>query len=109
MKIFWSQDAADELTDIITYTIEHFDKKQANIVFTKIAEKVERIKHYPHQGKIVPELREIGINDIRQILELPWKIFYKTENETLYILTIIDSRRNIEEILYKKIIDGKLK
>lgn len=30
------------------------------------------------------------------------RVFYKFKDETLYIVTIIDGRRNIEDILYRK-------
>jgi toxin ParE1/3/4 len=31
------------------------------------------------------------------------------EKNTMEIISIIDGRRNLEEILYKKIMDGKIK
>jgi toxin ParE1/3/4 len=33
----------------------------------------------------------------------------KIEGQNINIISIIDGRRNLEEILYKKIIDGKIK
>jgi hypothetical protein len=34
---------------------------------------------------------------------------YKIENDIVYVMTVIDGRRNVEEVLQKKIIDGKIK
>ena len=49
-----------------------------------------------------------GINDIHQLDINPWAIFYKVENNEMRIISIIDQRRNLEEIFYKKILDGKI-
>jgi len=35
-------------------------------------------------------------------------ILYKVESDIMEIISIIDQRRNLEEILYKKILDGKI-
>jgi toxin ParE1/3/4 len=63
---------------------------------------------FPTQGKISEDLRSIGIVSIHEIIETPWRIFYKIEYDTVFILSILDGRRNIEEILYKKVIEGTL-
>ena len=39
--------------------------------------------------------------DIRQINVNPWLIYYKVENDSM--------RRNLEEILYQKIFEEKIK
>jgi predicted transcriptional regulator len=36
------------------------------------------------------------------------KYWNKDEIQNINIISIIDGRRNLEEILYKKIIDGKI-
>jgi hypothetical protein len=33
-----------------------------------------------------------------------WRIIYKIENDIVYIMVVIDGRRNIEDILSKKIL-----
>jgi hypothetical protein len=62
------------------------------------------LDHFPYRGGYVPELLEKNIKDYRQLLETPWKIMYKVENKQVNILTIIDSRRNAQDILIKKLI-----
>jgi toxin ParE1/3/4 len=63
----------------------------------------------PGIGKQAQILKDIGINDYRQIVQDHWIIYYKVEGESIHIISVIDGRRNLEEILYKKIIDGKIK
>ena len=42
----------------------------------------------PLQGRIVPELEEHGLKIYREIIENPWRIIYKTEGQTVYILAV---------------------
>ncbi|GHV86521.1 hypothetical protein AGMMS50230_21290 [Spirochaetia bacterium] len=63
----------------------------------------------PGIGRPVQILKDIGVNDYLQIIMEHWILYYKIEKENIKIISIIDGRRNLEEILYKKIIDGKIK
>ena len=108
-QIIWSEDAGNEFLDILSYYLEKYGKEKTLDISERIIKKIEKLPSFPKQGKISPELYEIGITEIREIIELPWRIFYKVESTTIYIISILDSRRNIEELLYKKVIDGKIK
>ena len=56
------------------------------------------------KGRIVPELQNEGITLYREIIVAPWRIIYQIGIDTVYIMAIIDSRQNVEEVLLKKII-----
>jgi toxin ParE1/3/4 len=62
----------------------------------------------PGIEKQVQILRDIGVNDYRQIVQDNWIIYYKVERQSINIISVIDGKRNLEEILYKKTIDGKI-
>ncbi len=106
-KIIWSEDASLDLVDIISYIKMHSGKKIAKGIYTRIKRKVDNIIDFPKAGIIVPELYSIGITDIYQIIESPWKIYYKILENKILVLSVIDGRRNLEEILYKKIISTR--
>jgi toxin ParE1/3/4 len=108
-SISWSDDARNELKQIISYIKEKSGNIIAANVFQKIRQNIERLTAFPGTGRVSPELEALGITYIHQINENPWRIYYKIENEIIWIVSIIDTRRNIEELLYKKMIDGKLK
>ena len=107
-KIVWSQDASDDLIDIVTYIKEKSGKNIANEIYQRIITHVEKIDFFPEIGRVVPELISIGVLDIREIIETPWRVFYRITSSEIQIISVIDGRRNIEEILYKKVIDGKI-
>jgi len=108
MDIIWSKDAGDELMEIISYIKTNTGKIAAQNIFKKINDNIEKASEYAAGRRIAPMLMNFGINNIHQINISPWAIFYKVENNEMKIISIIDQRRNLEEILYKKILDGKL-
>ncbi len=68
-------------------------------ILKKIRNKAWRLRTLPHRGRIVPELRDQGIHIYREIIVPPWRIIYRTSDSNVFILSVIDSRRNVEDIL----------
>jgi toxin ParE1/3/4 len=108
MEIIWSKDAGDELIEIISYIKYNTGKITAEKIFTKIINEVKKASENAAGRRISQLLKNLGINNIHQLNINPWTIFYKVENNLMQIISIIDQRRNLEEILYKKILDGKI-
>jgi toxin ParE1/3/4 len=107
-EIIWSKDAGDELFEIISYIKYNTGKITAEKIYSKIMDEVKRVSENADGRRIASLLKEIGINNIHQLNITPWIIFYKVENKKMEIISIIDGRRNLEEILYQKILDGKI-
>ena len=108
MEILWSQDSGDELLEIISYIKNNTGKMTAEKIYKKITDEVKRISFNATGRRIAPMLKQFGITDIHQFTVNPWVIYYRIEKNVMKIISIIDSRRNLEEMLYKKIIDGKI-
>jgi toxin ParE1/3/4 len=102
-------DAGEEFIEIISWYKYNVGKNVAQRIYLKIKSQIKKIKDMPGMGKAVQILKDIGINDYRQIVQDHWIIYYKVDGQIINIISIIDGRRNLEEILYKKIIDGKIK
>jgi toxin ParE1/3/4 len=108
-KIIWSKDAGEEIVEIISWYKYNVGKNIAQKIYAKINSQIKKLKDMPGTGKKVQLLKDIGINEYRQIVQDQWVIYYKVAKESIHIISVIDGRRNLEEILYKKIIDGKIK
>ena len=70
----------------------------------KIEQAVKNLDLSPKRGRIVPELERYGYILYREIIVDYWRIMYKIENDIVYIMVVIDGRRNVEDIILKKII-----
>ena len=107
MEIIWSKDAGDELFEIISYIKYNAGKMTAEKIYAKINTEIKKASLNAAGRRIAPVLRNFGINTIHQINVNPWAIFCKAEKNRMEIISIIDQRRNLEEILYRKIMDKK--
>ena len=114
-KVVWSLDANDELLEIVTFQREKYGRRKALEVYESLHERVLVTKLQPDLGRVVPELGRvvpelavIGLTTIRELIQSPWRILYSVNGERIEILSIVDGRRNFEEILYRKVLDGKL-
>lgn len=109
-KIEWTNDGIDSLDEILEYYKDVAGENVANNIYKKIIKKIDTIENENIKTKKVQELKDIGIFDVYEIVINPWKVYYKLEmdNKKAYILFVLDTRRNIEEILISKVIDNKI-
>jgi toxin ParE1/3/4 len=102
-KVFWTDAAENDLWGIIGY-IALDNKITARKVLGKIRKKVSLLFSTPKRGRVVPELLEHGLTEYRELIFSPWRIIYKIEKQKVIVLSVLDSRRNLEDILYQRLI-----
>lgn len=102
-KVQWASVAGNDLKDIIEYIAED-SLANAISVFEKIKEKALGLNQFPERGRIVPELKDQGIALYRELIATPWRIIYRITDKTIYVLSVLDSRQNVEDILLKRFI-----
>jgi len=95
--------AENDLNEIILFIAQN-NPQNALKILEKIQAKINTLDHFPYRGAYVPELLAKNIKEYRQITESPWKIIYKVDDEIVNILAIIDSRRNLSDVLVKKLL-----
>jgi len=100
-EVIWSNIAENDLLNIIEY-IATDSLSNALKVLKRIREKASSLYHSPKRGRIVPELQEQGILQYRELIVPPWRIVYRISGKNIYILSVLDSRQNIEDILLKR-------
>lgn len=52
-------------------------------IYTRIIDHVESIDSFPESGRVIPELLTIGIRDLREWIEKPWRIFYWVKSDEI--------------------------
>lgn len=101
--ILWSDQAKEDLSEIIEY-IAVEDKNLALKILDKFEEKVTGLEQLPQSGRVVPELKAFNFLTYREIVFSPWRIIYKVEGDQVLIISVLDRRRNLEDLLMKKLI-----
>lgn len=102
-QVFWTLSAQQDLNKIIEY-IAADNEIQAKNIYLTMKQKADGLRQMPLQGRIVPELRCYGILIYRELISPPWRMIYKTEDNKVWILAVIDGRRNMEDILLDRFI-----
>jgi len=99
----WTEPARNDVDEINEY-ISNTNISYAVKVLDKIEAAVKSLNTFPERYRIVPELEKYGYFLYRDIIVDYWKIIYKIENNLVYIMLVIDNRRNLEDILLKKML-----
>jgi plasmid stabilization system protein ParE len=109
-KIIWTKIGENSFNEILEYIKENSGPINADHIYDKVIGEIELLKSERIKTRKTQELVQIGINDIYELLIKPWKVYYKilNGNKTISIQFIIDSRRNIEEVLFNLVIENKL-
>jgi toxin ParE1/3/4 len=107
-RIVWSKDAGDEIAGIVSWYKDNAGKSAAGKIYAKISSRVRMLKDMPEIGKEVQLLKDMGISGYRQIVQDHWIIYYRIGKESIHIISVVDGRRDLEEILYGKIMDGRI-
>ena len=105
--VIWSETSEKDLTGIVEY-IAADSPSNAFEIFKEIKQKTSRLYTFPERGRIVPELKDEGIVLYRELIVPPWRIIYRISKKTVYVLSGLDSRQNVEDILLKRLIRSKL-
>jgi addiction module RelE/StbE family toxin len=101
-KVQWTQSARNDLLEIAQYIA----KDSVEIALEKvdlIEEKVNGLCTFPFKGKNVPELEDYNEENYKQLIVYPWRVIYSVTGENVTVLTIIDGRRDLQDLLLKKL------
>ncbi|OEU83995.1 MAG: plasmid stabilization protein [Desulfobacterales bacterium S5133MH4] len=103
-EVIWADIAEDDLRNIVEY-IADGSLSNAQKVFDGITEKASGLYILPERGRLVLELKDQGILQYRELIHSPWRIIYRISENKVYVLSVIDSRRNIEDVLLKRLLN----
>jgi plasmid stabilization system protein ParE len=102
-KVIWTKSAELDLELIIEY-IKISSIDTAKKIFVEIRQEANKLHDLPERKRVVPEFQNIGITKYREIIYKRWRVIYKIENEKVYVLIVVDSSRNLEDILFQRLI-----
>ena len=103
-SIYIISDAEEDILDIYNYISISDSIENAEHLLQKIEETCLSLSRLPNRGHIPPELERIGIIEYREIHFKPYRIIYQVVESNVYIHCILDGRRELQELLEKRII-----
>lgn len=95
MKIKLSKLALSDLSNIKDY-IKKDSLHYSKIFIQKIITSIKILKNFPEIGRVVPEY---NIETIREIFVKSYRIIYRLENKTIFIVTVIHGSRLLKKVI----------
>ena len=93
MRVHWTQNAIEHLVNIYEY-IALNSPTYANRMVDRITHRSEQIADQPLSGRIVPEYQT---EDIRELIEKPYRIIYRVKANQIDVLAVIHGARFLPE------------
>lgn len=102
-EVMWAGIAENDLREIIEY-IATDSPANALKILKKIKQKASSLYTLPERGRIVPELKDQAILIYRELIVPPWRIIYRISEMKIYVLSVLDARQNVEDILLRRML-----
>ena len=99
-----TDDAARDLEEICDYIEQHDAPDKADHVLERIEWAFNSLSKHPRRGKYPKELLDIGIREYREIFFKPYRIIYRVMGNNVYVLVIVDGRRDMQTLLQRRLL-----
>ncbi|MGD9357963.1 MAG: type II toxin-antitoxin system RelE/ParE family toxin [Desulfobacterales bacterium] len=93
MRVHWTQNAVEHLVNIYEY-IALNSPTYARQMVDRITRRSKQITDQPLSGRKVPEYQS---EDIRQLIEKPYRIIYRIKADQIDVLAVIHGARLLPE------------
>jgi toxin ParE1/3/4 len=103
-EVIIARKAEEDLAGIYRYIALSDGMEQAERIQERLINDILKLESLPARGKIPPEMLKLGIDDYREVQSSPWRIFYYVNGNTVGVVAILDGRRNVEELLQKRLL-----
>ncbi len=95
-QVIWTEPALSDLNEIAEYiALDNFDA--AAHLIQEVFSAVERLEQHPKSGRRPPELEKKS--RYREIIVRPCRVFYRVENDKVYILYVMRGERELRVFL----------
>ena len=101
-EVKWAVPAQLDLLEIARFIAEDRPSVARKIV-RRIRERISKLEIVPERGRVVPELARHGITQYREMIISPWRILYRIDEKLVYVVLVVDGRRNWEDVLFQRV------
>jgi toxin ParE1/3/4 len=100
--VLWTQTARSDLEAIIDHIAA--DNPAAAIeVLDRLQARAADLDDLAPRGRVVPELRDIGVNHYRELIERPWRLVYRADGARTVVVAVLDARRDLDSLLLERL------
>ena len=99
----WALTARGDLEAIASYIAADSPINALKVV-ERIEARAETLSSLPMRGRVVPELRWHGVMAFQELFEKPWRLIYRIESHRVFMVSVLDGRRNLEDLLLDRFV-----
>ena len=103
-QVLMAAEAEADLWDIYRFIQTNDGHRRAEFVLEKISEACRRLNTHPRSGHVPPELERIGVLEYLEVHFKPYRIIYHIEGRKVFIHCILDGRRDMQELLARRLV-----
>src|SRR6266702_3498049 len=104
--VLLTDDAARDLDEIYNYIALHDAPQKADSVLEQIEKAFSRLSESTERGAYPKELLPLGIREYREVFFKPYSIIYRVMDKKVYVLLVVDGRRDMQLLLLRRLLGG---
>jgi len=104
--VLLTDDAARDLNELYDYLASHDSPRKADHVLKQIEKVFSTLSEFPERGVYPKELLKLGIREYREVFFKPYRIIYRVMEKNVYVLLIVDGRRDMQSLLQRRLLDA---
>ena len=104
--VLLTHNAARDIKALFDDITEHDSPLKADTVLEQIEKPFSALSEFPARGIYPKELLKIGIREYREIFFKPYRIIYRVMDTKVYVLLMVDGRRDLQTLLQRRLFDA---
>jgi len=101
-RVHYTSLAYDDLATLLANVNDRHGMEAALAVDTAIERVVRSLESMPERGRMMPELRDRGYTEFRELITAPYRVVYKPVNGEVWLVAIVDGRRDLGELIFER-------
>lgn len=103
-KVKLLPNAKKDMLDIFQYIAKNDSVESAEYVIDRIEDQYKKLDEFPNRGHIPTELEKYIIFEYREVYFKPYRIIYQIIKDTVHVHCVLDSRRDLQELLERRLL-----
>lgn len=99
MQVIFTEQAFRGLEEAMAFIADKVSEQKLTEISSRILNRTDELKTHPYQGQQEQYLSHLS-SDYRRLIEGHYKIIYRIEKNTVYIIDIFDSRQDPDTMKY---------
>jgi toxin ParE1/3/4 len=92
-----------DLLDLYEYVAENDAAENAERLLDQLRGSCAGLSHHPQRGHFTEELMRLGPRLCREIHLKPYRIVYRIAGREVFVIAIVDGRRDVQSLLERRL------